>query len=115
MKDKANTGLNAHETGRSEKKGFHCSAGNSFLLFFNWDEHGQNKYNDCNTTHRFLVILFVLFPFFLFQSIRTALKLTSLAKRIVECTRSIPMVWEILKCTAIMKRVAEVGRSFKRD
>ena len=49
------------------------------------------------------------------MSIRAALKLTGLAKRLVECIRSIPMVWEILKCTAIMKQMAEVGRSFKRD
>ena len=38
---------------------------------------------------------------------------TILAKRSVVCTKSIPMVWENLKCTAITKRLAEGGRSFK--
>ena len=53
--------------------------------------------------------------FFFSQAIRAVLKFTSLAKRSVEFTKSMPMAWEILKCIVITKRQAEVGRSFKKD
>ena len=59
------------------------------------------------------------FRFFSFsqaiRSIRAVLKFTIQAKRSVEYTQSTPTVWEILKCTVIIKQQAEVGRSFKKD